>query len=458
MAGRTVRRRPQPEPPVGHRHLPRRRTAVSRAHGRGDSQPDLRDQQEMSQPYGEWPVREDLSRPREDPLKGYKVPGVGISQRGSRLRLVVSARFDPASGKRRQFTRTIPKGTKTEVRRAAQDFLAEVRRREVAEPGQGTLRQYLEEDWLPSVSKLAKTGRPLAPTTAQTYGYEVARICRYIGDVSLGELSVRHVERLRDRLLEEGRCSPRTINETLKHLSRALERARKRGVIPANPADPELVTRLADEGEDSNREPITPQVALDLLAKAAQTGRFEAEVALGLHSLRREEVLGIRWSDIDPDFGGLTVCQTVTCTSGGGLHMGPPKSKKSRRWVPLLPFAAEALRKQQAKKAERRVAFGDAWVDEDLVFDRRDGRPINPSTFSSAWRAWRERVGAVHVGGFHQLRRACASLLRAAGADPKVISEIMGHTDTRLTEQVYTDVWADQKREALQRLAALARL
>jgi integrase len=125
-------------------------------------------------------------------------------------------------------------------------------------------------------------------------------------------------------------------------------------------------------------------VALDLMEKAAESGRFEAEVALGLHSLRREEVLGLRWSDIDPDFSGLTVRQTLTCTSGGGVHIGPPKSKKSRRWVPLLPFAAEALRKQQATQAERRVALGEAWTDEDLVFDRRDGRPINPSTFSTA--------------------------------------------------------------------------
>lgn len=192
-------------------------------------------------------------------------------------------------------------------------------------------------------------------------------------------------------------------------------------------------------------------MALALLAKATATGRFEAEAALGLHSMRREEVLGLRWSDVDPDFAGLSVRQTATRTSAG-VHLGPPKSRKSRRWIPLLPFAQEALKRQQAKQAERRIRLGEAWADYDLVFDRGEGTPADPSTFSSNWKSWCRRNGFDRVGGFHQLRRACSSLMRATGVDPKVISEIMGHTDTRLTEQVYTDVWAGQKREAMDKL------
>lgn len=390
-------------------------------------------------------------------MRGVSVPGVGVTDLGNRVRLVVSDGFDPATGRRRQFSRVVPKATKTQVRMAAAAFLAEVRRGEVAQPGEGTLREYLESDWLPSVSNLAKTGKPLAPTTAETYRYEVQRITRYIGAVPLARLGVRHVERLREALVNEGRCSPGTINETLRHLHRALERARKRGLIPRSPADPELVTRLAEGDEEETREPITPDVALALLAKAAETATFEAEAALGLHSLRREEVLGLRWTDIDSDFGGLWVRQTVTSTAGA-VHLGPPKSKKSRRWIPLLPFAGEALKWQRVEQAEQRLRLGELWEDNDLVFDRGDGRPVNPSTFSTAWRSWRHRNGFSRVGGFHQLRRACSSLMRAAGVDPKVISEILGHTDTRITEQIYTDVWAQQKRQAMKRLQDLVDL
>jgi integrase len=404
---------------------------------------------------GERPA--DEAEEADNPMRGVSVPGVGVTDLGNRVRLVVSDGFDPATGRRRQFSRVVHKGTKTQIRMTAVAFLAEVRRGEVAQPGEGTLGEYLEGDWLPSVSNLAKTGKPLAPTTAETYRYEVQRITRYVGAVPLARLGVRHVERLRDSLLNEGRCSPGTINETLKHLHRALERARKRGLIPRNPADPELVTRLAAGDEEETRDPITPDVALALLAKAAETATFEAEAALGLHSLRREEVLGLRWADIDPDYAGLWVRQTVTCAARA-LHLGPPKSKKSRRWIPLLPFAGEVLKWRRAEQAERRLRLGELWEDNDLVVDRGDGRPVNPSTFSTAWRTWRQRNGFSHVGGFHQLRRACSSLMRAAGVDPKVISETLGHTDTRFTEQVYTDVWAERKREALQRLGALVGL
>ncbi|MDQ3991647.1 MAG: tyrosine-type recombinase/integrase, partial [Actinomycetota bacterium] len=100
-------------------------------------------------------------------------------------------------------------------------------------------------------------------------------------------------------------------------------------------------------------------------------------------------------------------------------------------------FAQQVLKRQRAEQAERRLQLGDVWEEKDLVFDPGDGNLVNPSTFSSAWRAWRERNGLLHVGDFNQLRRACSSLMRAAGVDPVVISEIMGHTDTGLNEQAY---------------------
>ena len=121
-------------------------------------------------------------------------------------------------------------------------------------------------------------------------------------------------------------------------------------------------------------------------------------------------------------------------------------------------FAADALRRRQVTQAEARIRLGEAWEDNDVVFDRSDGTPVNPSTFSTAWAYWRDRNGFTHAGGFHQLRRASSSLMRAAGVDPNFISEIMGHTDVRFTEQIYTDVWAEQKREALRRLMTFAGL
>jgi integrase len=101
--------------------------------------------------------------------------------------------------------------------------------------------------------------------------------------------------------------------------------------------------------------------------------------------------------------------------------------------VPLVEFVVDALRRYLARQAERRLAAGTRWHDNDLVFDRGDGRLWNPST----------------------LRHGCATLLWAAGVDPLVIANILGHTDARFTERIYTDLWFDVRRAGAEKMAAM---
>jgi integrase len=268
----------------------------------------------------------------------------------------------------------------------------------------------------------------------------------------MAELAPGDVEHLREALLAEGKLGRQVIARTMGTLAQALEWGVKRGLLPRNPADPGLVFRPS--GKRRKFVPVDPALATQILRAASEEHRFGAEAALALGAgLRREEVLGLRREDLDLEAGVVQIRQALTRTTGK-LHLGPPKSQKSEREVPLVEFVVGALRSHLAHQAERRIALGGAWVETDLVFDRGDGQPCNPSTFSSAWRAWAKRHGFEEVT-FHTLRHGCATLLRAAGVDPVAIADILGHSDPRFTERLYTDLWLGVKREGVEKLQAL---
>jgi integrase len=175
-------------------------------------------------------------------------------------------------------------------------------------------------------------------------------------------------------------------------------------------------------------------------------------LALGL-TMRREEVLGLRWPDIDLEGGTLTVRNTITHTPRE-IHEGGPKTEAGRRTVPLPAFVGDSLRRHRKKQHRRRFKPGTAWKDGwDLVVDRGDGAPWVPPTFSRAWTAFAKRAGFPGVG-FHELRHGAATLMLAAGIPDAVAIRMMGHRDTRILRR-YQKVVDRLKRDAAAKLDEL---
>lgn len=264
-----------------------------------------------------------------------------------------------------------------------------------------------------------------------------------IGTVRLQDLKPAHVEKLRDRLLA-GDLSPTTVSDTLRVLAQALSRAESRGLIGRNPADPSLVHRPV--GERASFQVIDPGLAGRILKAAAGTD-WDAPVhlALGL-GLRREEVLGLRWEDVDEV---VHVRRTLTAADGE-LHVGPPKSKAGRRDLPLPDFVARALSRHRAAQGERLLAIG---VHPELVVATPLGEPFQPATFSGMWRKWSKAHGFEGIT-FHSLRHGAATLLLAAGVSDTVAMRTMGHADTRILGR-YQDVVDELQRDAAARMDAL---
>ena len=156
--------------------------------------------------------------------------------------------------------------------------------------------------------------------------------------------------------------------------------------------------------------------------------------------LRRDEVTGLAWAEVDFDEGVLWVRET-----GGG---DGPKSESGMRSVPVPDRALAVLRGWRRQQAAERLAWGPAWTDTGLVFTHEDGTALSGQWISRRFALLAFRAALPPVR-FHDLRHGTGSLLKAAGVDTKVISAILGHAKTSFTDAVYVNVFPDVSRAAV---------
>jgi integrase len=230
-------------------------------------------------------------------------------------------------------------------------------------------------------------------------------------------------------------------------LSAALSRAVREELVPRN------VARLVElpPWEPAEVVPWSVDEALAFLAAAASDPLFPAFVFLLLYGMRRGEVLGLRWSDIDGST--IRVRQQVQRIKGE-LLIGPVKTRAGKRDLPLLGLADNALmirRGTQFLDAER---FGEAWTDTGLVFTTRTGLPVEPRNLNRSFDRICDSNGIRRVK-VHVLRHTAASLLKALGVPPKDAQVILGHAHVSTTEQIYTHVDQAAMRDAIAKLNRL---
>ncbi|GAA1289765.1 site-specific integrase [Streptomyces javensis] len=250
-----------------------------------------------------------------------------------------------------------------------------------------------------------------------------------------------------------GKCcesypSDRTVRFLLVLLRAALEHAVREDELPRNVAkNVEL-----GMGTKSEIEPLTVEEGRRLLAEARGNrlwAAYELAVRIGL---RRGEVLGLRWKDVDLADGTVTIRQTLQRV-GGELLIAAPKTQRSARRVALPAECVTALRARRAQQHGDRLAAGDKWKDNgsNLVFTTKNGTPIEPRNLNRAFTLLCDKAGVRQVR-FHDLRHTCASLLHEQGADARMIMEVLGHSSIRVTMDIYTFVRLDSQRSAFDRV------
>src|SRR5262249_14292660 len=145
-----------------------------------------------------------------------------------------------------------------------------------------------------------------------------------------------------------------------------------------------------------------------------------------LYGLRRGEVLGLRWQDMDFEGGTIRVEQQLQQV-GGQMYLGPVKTQAGRRKLPLLKLAREALDHQAKTQARYRGEMGSAWPQTDLISTTRRGRPVGPRNFVRSSRRICE-ANDIRLIRLHHVRHTVASLLKALGVPARDAQIILGHS------------------------------
>jgi integrase len=278
-----------------------------------------------------------------------------------------------------------------------------------------------------------------------------------VGKALLEKLTPQDVQGLLNRKSREGKLSPRSVAYIRGVLRQALNQALRWGLIARNPA------ALVDPPRSVRREiaPLSAEQARALL-QAAKGDRLEAFYAVALLlGLRRGEVLGLRWPDVNFDQRTLRVRQTIQriairLTSGtGGLVPAEPKTDKSRRALSLPDGVIRALRVQRARQTAERLGAGTAWPDSDLVFTSLSGKPLDPKAVHRDFKRLLAKAGLPVTTRLHDLRHSAASLLLAQGVPLRTIMELLGHSSLAMTANVYAHVAPAALRDVADRMDSL---
>ncbi|MFF8267730.1 tyrosine-type recombinase/integrase [Streptomyces sp. NPDC016562] len=231
-------------------------------------------------------------------------------------------------------------------------------------------------------------------------------------------------------------------------LKSALEHAVREDELPRN------VARNVQSTAPRPRRfrPLTAAEALQLL-QAARADRLHALYELALRTgLRRGELLGFRWEDLDLNAGTATIRRSLQRTRTGGLTHLPTKTRASERRIALPAECLHFLKEHKERQHKERATAGPGWRDSGLVFTTPTGQPLDPANLARGFRTCLDRAGLRRIR-FHDLRHSTATLLLKQGVDLVVIKELLGHAHIGVTAGVYAHVRLSLQRQAIDTLS-----
>ncbi|ADU46575.1 tyrosine-type recombinase/integrase [Intrasporangium calvum] len=177
---------------------------------------------------------------------------------------------------------------------------------------------------------------------------------------------------------------------------------------------------------------------------------YAGYVLMLILGLRRGELLGLAWDDVDLELGEARIAWQVQRVKGQLLRR-KTKTTSSDAPLPLPEICVSALEQRRVVEAKWRLAAGEAWAGAGLVMTTRLGDPLDPRNFHRYFKARATKAG-VPVISVHATRRTCASLLVALDVHPRVAMAILRHSKIAVTMDIYSQVSSTSTREALKRL------
>ena len=350
---------------------------------------------------------------------------------------------DPETGK--PIYRNVLGKTQAETKAKLKQAIQESTEVDTIRAEQYTVGQWMDV-WFENYAKIK-----VRPSSHQTYkGYIENHIKPNIGKVPLSKLSSLQLQKLYKKLLSKGRVerieakaqpkglSPKTVRNIHQVISSAMDFAKSQKLIAINPTDGCALPKL----EHQEMKTIPVEQLTSFLREAKESGVFEMyyiELATGL---RRGELLGLKWEDLDLQQGTLRVQRQVSRINGEVVE-APLKTKNSYRTISLGADAVEILKAQRKKCGS-----------SPYMFPSPTGGPISPDSVLQMLHRVLKRVGLPKVR-FHDLRHTFATVALQNGVDIKTVSGMLGHYSAGFTLDTYAHVTTAAQREAAKTMGSV---
>ncbi len=342
---------------------------------------------------------------------------------------------DPESGK--AIYKNVLGKTQAEVKAKLARAIEDSKGLDIVKAGQYTVGQWMDV-WFENYAKIK-----VRPSSHKTYkGYIENHIKPSIGKIPLSKLTTLEVQTLYRKLLTSGRVertesknkpeglSAKTVRNINQVISSAMELAKSQKLISTNPTAGCALPKV----EHQEMKTLTADQLAAFFREAKNSGVFEMyylELATGL---RRGELLGLKWDDIDLDAGTIQVKRQVARIDGEVVE-APLKTKNSYRTLSIGADAIGILREQRGK------------VSGEYVFPSPNGGPISPDSVLHMLHRVLDRAGLPPLR-FHDLRHTFSTLALQNGVDIKTVSGMLGHYSAGFTLDTYAHVTTAAQKEA----------
>lgn len=290
-----------------------------------------------------------------------------------------------------------------------------------------------------------------------TYGTYIQYVGKHIcgtplGKKRLSDITSNMLQNFYNQKKEEG-YNPKTIRHIAVIVNGAMDKAYKLRMIPENPNSyTTLPKRVPFEASYMSKEEV------DKLVKESKDDPLYPIVILTLFTgMRKGEVMALKWSNINFDEKILSIEGSLSRIYSEPDEKGhrhatytilDPKSKKSRRRIPLTKIAIEALEIQRHRQNMDKIKHGEVYIDNGLVFCDEMGGYYNQRRFMNEYHEYLKKYGVSDIR-FHDLRHSFASLLLLSGVSIKVIQELMGHSSIALSMDLYTHLAEELKYKSI---------
>ena len=350
---------------------------------------------------------------------------------------------DPETGK--AIYKNVLGKTQAEAKAKLKQSIEEAKGLDAGKVGRYTVGQWMEV-WFENYAKVK-----VRPSSHQTYrGYIDNHIKTNIGQIPLEKLTSLELQKLYKKLLEKGRVdrlesrhqakglSPKTVRNIHQIISSAMKLAQEQKLIVGNPAEGCALPRL----EHREMQTLPVEQLQSFLGEAKDSGVFELyylELATGL---RRGELLGLKWEDIDLERGDLRVKRQIARINGEVVE-APLKTKNAYRTLPLAEDTVSVLLEQKKKVGS------SPWV-----FPSPIGGPLSPDSVLHMLHRVLKRAGLPGLR-FHDLRHTFATLALQNGVDVKTVSGMLGHFSAGFTLDTYAHVTTASQRQAAKTMGSI---